>query len=113
MLTRALCAGVPARWVTGDEVYGNDPGLRAECEAQRIGYVLAIGCDRRVPTPAGPIRADVLVAGLPRWAWQQLSAGNGAKGERCYDWVWIILSPDAGSGDHRDEDSGCWWLLVR
>jgi SRSO17 transposase len=51
MLTRALRAAVPARWATGDEVYGNDPNLRAECEAQQIGYVLAIGCDRRVPTP--------------------------------------------------------------
>jgi SRSO17 transposase len=28
MLSRALRAGVPARWATGDEVYGNDPGLR-------------------------------------------------------------------------------------
>ena len=64
MLTRALHAGVPARWATGDEVYGNDPSLRAECEAQQIGYVLAIGCDRRVPTAAGPVRADALVAVL-------------------------------------------------
>src|SRR5215213_12024580 len=48
MPTRALRADVPARWVAGDEVYGNDPGLRIECEAHRIGYVLAIGCDRRV-----------------------------------------------------------------
>jgi SRSO17 transposase len=106
MLTRALHAGVPARWVAGDEVYGNDPGLRAECEAQGIGYVLAIGCDRRVPTSAGPVRADALVAGLPRWAWQQLSAGPGAKGERFYDWAWITLTPDS-------LNAGCWWLLVR
>jgi SRSO17 transposase len=42
MLTRALRAEVPARWVAGDEVYGNDPALRAECAAHRIGYVLAI-----------------------------------------------------------------------
>jgi len=55
--------------------------------------VLAIGCDRRVRTPAGPVRADALVAGLPRWAWQRLSAGPGAKGERCYDWAWITLPP--------------------
>jgi SRSO17 transposase len=113
MLTRALRAGVPARWATGDEVYGNDPNLRAECEAQQIGYVLAIGCDRRVPTAAGPIRADALVASLPRWAWQQLSAGPGAKGERCYYWAWITLT--GGDVDSRtdDADSGCWWLLVR
>src|SRR5205823_8163305 len=28
MLERALDAGAPAAWVTGDEVYGSDPGLR-------------------------------------------------------------------------------------
>jgi SRSO17 transposase len=106
MLARALRAGVPARWVAGDEVYGNDPNLRAECEAQRIGYVLAVGCDRRVCTAAGPVRADALVAGLPRWAWQQLSAGPGAKGERNYDWAWITLTSHS-------TDGGCWWLLVR
>jgi hypothetical protein len=114
MLTRALHAGVPARWATGDEVYGNDPGLRAECETQQIGYVLAIGCDRRVPTPASPSRADTLVAGLPRQAWQQLSAGPGAKGERRYDWAWITLTPDSGAVGYADgTESGCWWLLVR
>jgi SRSO17 transposase len=37
MLTRALDAGVPASWVTGDEVYGADPRLRAELETRSIG----------------------------------------------------------------------------
>ena len=108
MLTRALNAGIPARWVAGDEVYGADPGLRAELEIREVGYVLAIGCDRRVPTAAGLIRADVLTAGLPRRAWQRLSAGAGAKGQRFYDWALITLT-------HPDPDSGtaCWWLLVR
>ena len=110
MLTRVLRAGVPARWVAGDEVYGNDPGLRAECETERIGYVLAIGCDRRVPTAAGPQRADALVAGVPRWAWQQLSAGAGAKGERFYDWAWITLTAGSSADDTSIE---CRWLLVR
>ena len=114
MLTRALRAGVPARWVTGDEVYGNDPSLRAECQAQQIGYVLAIGCDRRVPTPAGPTRADALATGLPRYAWQPMSAGPGAKGQRYYDWAWITLTPDSAAVGCADgTESGCWWLLVR
>ena len=78
---------MPARWVAGDEVYGADPVLRAELEARRVGYVLAIGCDRRVPTAAGPMRADELAAGLPKRAWQRLSAGPGAKGQRYYDWA--------------------------
>src|SRR5690242_18410582 len=115
MLTRALRAGVPARWVTGDEVYGADPGLRAECEAHRIGYVLGIGCDRRIPTEAGPVRADELAARLPRHAWQRLSAGPGAKGERYYEWAWIDHTdrnrrPD---NDHDPLDTACWSLLIR
>jgi SRSO17 transposase len=115
MLIRALNAGVPARWVAGDEVYGADPALRAELEARRVGYVLAISCDRRVPTAAGPIRADALAAGLPRRAWQQLSAGAGAKGHRYYDWAWIALTHlDPTREDPTDpQDPQCWWLLVR
>ena len=46
MIARALGAGVPAAWVTGDEVYGADPGLRADLEARRIGYVLAVAHPR-------------------------------------------------------------------
>jgi SRSO17 transposase len=108
MLTRALDAGVPAGWVAGDEVYGADPDLRAALEARRVGYVLAIAGNRRLPTAAGPIRADVLAAALPAQAWQRLSAGPGAKGQRYYDWAWLELSaPDRCSG------AGYWWLLIR
>jgi SRSO17 transposase len=80
MLTGALDAGVPAAWVAGDEVYGADPDLRAELEARGVGYVLAIAGNRRLPTPAGPLRADVLAAALPARAWQRLSAGPGGEG---------------------------------
>jgi SRSO17 transposase len=41
-LQRALVAGVPARWVTGDCVYGNDRRLRLWVEAQPWAYVLAV-----------------------------------------------------------------------
>jgi SRSO17 transposase len=108
MLDRALDAGVPAAWVAGDEVYGADPQLRAALEARPIGYVLAIAGNRRLPTAAGSIRADALAAALPRRAWQRLSAGPGAKGQRFYDWAWLDLpAPDRASG------TGCWWLLIR
>ncbi|MFG1917217.1 hypothetical protein [Micromonospora sp. NPDC048898] len=33
----ALNAGVPFGWVTGDEVYGAAPGLRADLEDEGIG----------------------------------------------------------------------------
>jgi SRSO17 transposase len=111
MLVRALAAEVPARWLTGDEVYGADPRLRAECEANRLGYVLAIGCDRRIPTDSGPIRADELATGLPRRAWHRLSAGPGAKGQRIYDWAWIEHTDRARRDDPLDTQ--CWSLLIR
>jgi SRSO17 transposase len=117
MLTRALRAGVPARWVAADEVYGADPDLRAELEAHRVGYVLAIGCDRRIRTAAGPIRADELAAGLPRQAWHRLSAGPGAKGQRFYDWAWITHHDRAHPAQDGDADNPLdtqhWWLLIR
>jgi SRSO17 transposase len=48
MTCRALDAGVPAAWVSGDAVSGNSPGLRAELEARQLGYVLAVARDHRV-----------------------------------------------------------------
>jgi SRSO17 transposase len=115
MLTAALRADTPARWLTGDEVYGADPTLHAECELHRLGYVLAIGCDRRIPTAAGPTRADALAARLPWWAWQRLSAGHGAKGERIYEWAWIDYTDHhTDRAQHGDLfDTQCWSLLIR
>ncbi len=111
MLTRALATGVAARWVTGDEAYGADPALRAELEVQRVGYVLAIGCDRRIRTAAGPLRADEAAAGLPRRAWRRLSAGAGAKGQRIYEWAWIDHTDRAHRNDEHDTQQ--WSLLIR
>jgi SRSO17 transposase len=105
MIARALDAGVPTTWVTADEVYGSDPGLRAELERRRVGYVLAVARDYQVPTSAGRIRADMLTLQLPARAWQPLSAGAGAKGHRLYDWALIDI-PTPGAAGHR-------WLLVR
>jgi SRSO17 transposase len=104
MIARALDGGTPARWATGDEVYGADPGLRAELEKRQLGYVLAIATNHRLPAAAAAWRADALAARLPPRAWQRLSAGPGAHGHRYYDWAWISIQPP---------QPGCHWLLVR
>jgi SRSO17 transposase len=75
MLVRGLDAGVPAAWVTGDEVYGADPQLRAELEGRGIGYVLAVACDHPVVAGGAPHRADALLRRVPARAWQCVSAG--------------------------------------
>lgn len=71
LIDRAVAADVPAAWVAGDEVYGADPRLRAAVRDHRLGYVLAIAANRRVPTHAGPIRVDALPALIPPHAWQR------------------------------------------
>jgi SRSO17 transposase len=107
MLTRALDAGVPARWATADEFYGGDRGLRRDLQARTVGYVLAVAKSHRVTLPIGVLRADQAVARLPRRCWNRLSAGKGAKGDRDYDWAWLRITPPA------DEAAGHHWLLVR
>ncbi|MFJ8856694.1 IS701 family transposase [Streptomyces sp. NPDC102437] len=100
MIERALDAHVPAAWAAGDEVYGNNPKLRAALEKRQLGYVLAVSSTHRVPTPAGPQRADQLAKRIPRRAWQKLSAGMGAKGHRWYDWAQIAITA-IGLADHQ------------
>jgi SRSO17 transposase len=109
MIARALDAGTPARWATGDEVYGADPGLRKELVGRRLGYVLAVAKDHPISTGIGTRRAGELAGRLPKRAWQHMSAGAGAKGERFYDWA-LLDTVDAAADPDR---SGCHWLLLR
>lgn len=92
MLERALDAGVPCGWVTGDAVYGGDRRLRRWLELREQAFVLAVACNEPL-WHAGPneLRADQIAQGLPPQAWQRLSAGPGAKGERLYDWALVPL----------------------
>jgi SRSO17 transposase len=114
MLERALDAGVPAAWVTADEVYGGSPTLRGWLEGRGVSYVLAVKCTELLeasaadrPT-AGTARTSVeqLAAAVPAEQWIACSAGHGAKGRRLYDWTRVELAAPATAGMAR-------WLLVR
>jgi len=55
-------------------------------------------------------RADEIARACPSAAWKRLSAGDGAKGPRLYDWTWaplwrLQLTPEERRWGH--------WLLVR
>jgi SRSO17 transposase len=89
MIERAVAAGIPFGWVTADEAYGDNGPLRACLEERGIAYVLAVARAHVLATPAGGRRADALAAKLPRRAWQRISCGDGAKGERRYDWALV------------------------
>ncbi len=82
---RLAAAGLPARWVAADEVYGRSGELRAACEAAGLAYVLIIPCDYQVTTAAGTaIRADEAVADA---VFERRSCGTGTKGPRISDWA--------------------------
>jgi SRSO17 transposase len=110
MLDRALAAGVPFGWVTGDEVYGGDRRLRRWLEEHDLAHLLAIKATEPLwaATDRGPaqVAAAELIAGLPADAWVTLSAGDGAKGPRVYDWAWVPIRPLREPGEG-------YWLLAR
>jgi SRSO17 transposase len=112
MLGRALEAGVPAGWVAADEAYGQDHKFRVFCEQHRVGYVVAVPRSQSAGTGTGygrtGSRADALAAAAPPQAWKRLSAGDGAKGPRVYDWALATLPTvrEPSEGYQR-------WLLVR
>lgn len=106
MLARMLAAGVPARWVTGDSVYGHDRRLRLWLEAQPQTYVLAVSGQAYVWLDWRQRQVKTILAALPEEGWTRLSAGDGTKGPRWYDWRWLPLADPVDRAWHR-------WLLVR
>jgi SRSO17 transposase len=109
MLQRALNVGVPAGWVTADEVYGGSPALRGWLEGRQLPYVLAVKCTEPLPMPSGPpTPAARLAEHVPPEGWLRISAGQGAKGRRWYGWARLPLA-SAGA----PEGWGRWLLLRR
>ncbi len=112
MLERAFKAGVPAAWVTGDSVYGADFCLRKELTDRGQASVLAVKSTQSlwvweagVPVQR-PLR-DVVARVAPE-AWVQLSAGDGAKGPRVYDWSWGMVRESAFQQGWLE-----WWVARR
>ena len=93
MITTALATHTPAAWVAADEVYGGNPHLRTTLEEHRLGYVMAVARTERLMLPHGPATVGELAVLAPGTAWQRLSAGPGAKGQRFYDWALIDAEP--------------------
>ena len=133
MLRHAWEQGVPMRWVTGDEVYGDSPRLRETIQAAGRFYVLAVAANTRVwkerpaiqepeeQTGGRPRRArrlaegspksqmvSEIVAAWPRKIWQQLAVMEGEKGSIIYDWACqpVVESRDQLPGPDI-------WLLAR
>ena len=97
MLKRALAAGVPCPWVTGDSVYGADHALRRWIEDSGRGYVLAVTSRQRL----GFKPVEDRLRPCPAEGWHRLSAGDGAKGPRLYDWAYLPYGGAAAAAGRR------------
>src|SRR5215213_2942295 len=118
MLRRALEAEVKAAWVVADSVYGDSRRLGMFLEESKQPYVLALSGKAHVWAGFYQHRVSTLLDALTEGelpfaqaaeedkGWKRLSAGEGFKGSRLYDWLRLPLNPPMQEGFER-------WLLVR
>src|SRR3954451_10525913 len=117
MIRRAIAVGVPFAWVTGDTVYGVG-ALEMDLRKAGKGYVLGVHSDHQFHSWIGKPRvsgtAEAIAQGLAPSAWQRLSAGDGTKGPRLYDWAYLELA-DLEVEEFNPALSGLWirGLLIR
>jgi SRSO17 transposase len=89
-------------------------------EVREQPYVLAMLSNKKLMAPRGTITAEAMVSALPDNAWEQLSAGTGAKGLRLYDWTRVrLMRFQRSPWDHwllgrrnRNEPSGLHYFVV-
>jgi SRSO17 transposase len=117
MIERAMAAGVPFSWVAADSVYGVSE-LEMALRRAGKGYVLGVNANSQFnswigkPEVAGT--AEEIAQELDPAAWQRLSAGEGTKGPRLYDWAYLELA-DLDADEYKSDEVGLWTrgLLIR
>jgi SRSO17 transposase len=117
MIERAIAAEVPFAWVAADKVYGVGDVERTLRRAGK-GYVLGVASNHgvsswgRAKSVAGTVAS--VAQGLAPAEWKRLSAGEGTKGPRLYDWAYVELA-DLDAGEYDASRSGLWTrgLLIR
>jgi SRSO17 transposase len=117
MIERAIASGAPFAWVAADSVYGVGEVEMALRRAGK-GYVLGINSNHSIKSwgKARPASATAggIAQNLPPADWRRLSAGEGTKGPRFYDWAYVELA-DLDASGYGESLSGPWTrgLLIR
>jgi SRSO17 transposase len=95
MVRRAVDAEVPFAWVAADSVYGVGE-LEMALRRAGKGYVLGVTSSHHFnswsPTLSVSGTAEEIAKDLPAESWIRVSAGNGTKGPRLYDWAYLELA---------------------
>lgn len=108
MVERALAARIPFAWFTADEAYGQVGRLRLWLEENDIAHVLAVAKSQMVISmDLRQRRARAVIADVEPTAWQRLSCGDGAHGQRIYEWAVVDIRP------LRRQEVGHWLLARR
>ncbi|MGZ9724113.1 IS701 family transposase [Rhizobium miluonense] len=117
MIARAIASDVPFSWVAADSVYGVGDIEMALKRAAK-GYVLGVNANHLFRSWGKPLAvagtAKDIAEALPDDAWRRLSAGDGTKGARLHDWVYLELA-DLDADDFDAAFPGIWTrgLLIR
>src|SRR3712207_4366952 len=117
MIARALAAAVPFDWVAADTIYGVG-AIEMQLRRAGKGYVLGAHATDQFyswigkPEVAGT--AEEIAQELDPGAWTRLSAGDGTKGARLYDWAYVELA-DLEADEYNEALTGLWTrgLLIR
>jgi SRSO17 transposase len=118
MVCRAIAAEVPFAWVAADTVYGVG-ALEMALRRAGKGYVLGVpGATQFNSWGARPCvsgTAEAIAKALRAADWVRLSAGDGTKGPRLYDWAYLELADLAPEDVGAPPGLGPWTrgLLVR
>ena len=134
MVEQARRRGIRARWLTGDEAYGNNPPFLDVVDAVGWWYVAEVPVDLEVwptrpkvlpPSPRGAVGRPRKKARLARKSdrsvpvaalatrlrgrgWQRLTVAEGTKGRRVFDFAFLRVVEKRGGLPGRDA-----WLMVR
>lgn len=106
MIERAVAAGIAAKWVTADAVYGSDYHFRITAENLGLGYVVGVRSDFAIHAGWQQVRVKALLTEVPEDCWHRLSCGAGAKGPRLYDWALLPTNCP-------EPETFSRWLLIR
>src|SRR5215217_1087588 len=117
MIARVIAANVPFDWVAADTIYGVG-AIEMQLRRAGKGYVLGAHATDQfnswIDKPEVAGTAEQIAKALVPETWQRLSAGDGTKGARLYDWAYVELA-DLEAKEYNEALTGLWTrgLLIR